>query len=274
MAINGYCTVTEYRAYNSITSTNATEDAFVEKIIAAVSRYIDRDTRRVFYPRIETRYFDVPESRTLMLDDDLLELTTLTNGDDVAITNTDYIIESRNYYPKWGIKLKETTGIIWETDSNANSGQVIDVLGVWGHHKEYGRAWITGSTLNEASNLNATDLTFTVTSGTNFAAGQVIKVDSEYMNITGVSTNDITVSKRGDNGSTAATHTNGSTVYIWDVEADIKYACLMIVDSMYKKRSGQNVSTVTTVTAGGLIITPQDIPSAAREILQSYRRLI
>ena len=273
--INGYTTLQSVKDLLKITATDTTDDAVIEDMIGQVSRYIDAEAGRKFYPRIETRYYNVPrDRRQLTLDDDLLVLTSVTNGDGDAVVAADYTILPANAYPKFAIRLTDTTSEYWDVDSNSNSEQVIDVLGWWGFRQDYGtRAWITGSTLNEGAGLNATDLTFTVTSGTLFKAGQIIKIENEIMMISSVSTHDITVPMRGDNGSTAATHANATPVYIWAVEPQIEQACRMIVKNFYHNRFGQNTSAVATITAAGVVLAPEDIPASAIKIMQSFRRV-
>lgn len=68
------------------------------------------------------------------------------------------------------------------------------------------------TTLNEGGTLNNSDLTFTVTAGTYFKKGDVLKIEDELMVVSSVSSNDITVLARGYSGSNAATHADGSTV--------------------------------------------------------------
>lgn len=58
------------------------------------------------------------------------------------------------------------------------------------------------------------------------------------------------------------------------VPTQIKDACLMITLSAYKRRHGENLSSVSTVTAGGVIITPQDVPAGAWAKLNPFRRRI
>ncbi|KKL66442.1 hypothetical protein LCGC14_2144920 [marine sediment metagenome] len=133
MAIsNGYATLQEYKDYADITSTDATDDGALEDLIETASRFIDTQTLRTFYARTETRRFDVPNGRTLTLDDDLISITTLTNGDNEVLTTSDYILEPANVTPKFAIILKQSSTKRWELDSNSNSEQVIDVAGSWG----------------------------------------------------------------------------------------------------------------------------------------------
>lgn len=68
------------------------------------------------------------------------------------------------------------------------------------------------TTLNEGGQLSAVDATITVTDGSVFSDGQTIKIDSEYIIIGTVSTNDLTGCARGQFNSTATTHEDGATV--------------------------------------------------------------
>ena len=128
-----YATIAEFKAFASITSTDATDDTVITDILDSVSRFIDNHTRRTFYARTETRYFDVPVGSILDLDDDLLTITTLTNGDTTVLSSsTDYILLPNNEYPKYAVKLKTSSTNVWEQDSSGNSEKAITILGTWG----------------------------------------------------------------------------------------------------------------------------------------------
>ena len=137
MAIsNGYCTLAEFTAYKGASSTDAGDDGVIEDLIEGASRHIDRQTGRTFYARTETRTYDVPEGRELRLDDDLISVTTLTNGDGDEISADDYILLPANTDVKRKIRLKQGSAERWELDSDSNSEQVISVLGSWGRFAE------------------------------------------------------------------------------------------------------------------------------------------
>lgn len=68
-----------------------------------------------------------------------------------------------------------------------------------------------GGTTTLNGGINDTETSIIVTLGKVFAIGQTIKIDTEYMIISNVVTNTLTVS-RGDFDSTATTHLNGATV--------------------------------------------------------------
>lgn len=75
--------------------------------------------------------------------------------------------------------------------------------------------WENGgsTTMNDAGGISAGDLSVTVTSATSFPSeGDFrIKIDSEIITVTHVSTNTFTI-ERGADGTTAASHSDGATV--------------------------------------------------------------
>ena len=286
MAItNGYITLAEFKAYvtapGQTMAVSAADDSVLEQLIEQVSRYFDGETSRTFYPRVETRSLSVPDdedqndTQILYVDDDLLEITTLTNGDSSVIAAASYHLLPKNQSPRYGIQLRNTASISWQTTSAGDPDFAITCLGYWGYHNDYAQhAWATGSTLNEVGGLNATDTTFTVTSGTNFSAGQIVKCESELMIISSISTNDLTIIKRGDNGSTAATHVDTSTITIWIPIKEIKQAAYEVIQAARLRRFGQSQSGITRVTAAGIVIMPQDITEMAQRVIDRYRKLV
>ena len=130
---NGYCSLSEVKAYINTSSTNTGDDAVIEDMIEMASRLIDAETHRTFYARTETRYFDYTSERGLMLDDDLLTITTLTNGDDTVITSADYKLFPLNLPQKNEIRLLQSSSKYWATDGYSNTEGVISVAGTWGY---------------------------------------------------------------------------------------------------------------------------------------------
>lgn len=134
---NGYCTLANIKdRLNPLgVATQATDDAIIESLIEQASRAIDVFCGgRTFYARTaETRYYNVPPDRQLDLDDDLLSVTTLTNGDSTTIAATDYVLVERGRPPYFGIRLKESSTVVWEMDSSGNTEWVISIAGTWGY---------------------------------------------------------------------------------------------------------------------------------------------
>lgn len=277
---NAYATLDEFRDYAIANQTpNAADDVVIDKILEAASRYIDSATGRKFYPRVETRYFSLPngDGRQLWMDEDLLAVTSLLNGEGTAILPAAYNLLPRNEYPKYAVRLTDTTSVYFQVDASSNSEYVISLAGVWGYHEQYAtRAWKRITTVVEAAGLNISDTTFTLarTAGLDATGGQLIKIENEIMATKSKAGVDLTVIARGENGSTAATHANGSSVYLWQYQPEIVEACCEIASSVYKRRAGENMESSSIITAGGLVITPRDVPDLARKICQNYARLV
>jgi hypothetical protein len=278
-AVNLYATLADFQGYmtprGGSISTDATDDATATILLESVSRYIDSETDRHFFPVQKTHLYDIPDfhTDTLWLDDDLLGVVTLTNGDSTVISSSDYILRTANTSPYWAIKLRMTSNITWEPDADGSDEQVISVAGVWGWHNDYAaHGWAIGGTLGAAIS-DTTGLSFTMTAGHSLVAGQLIKIGSELFNISTVGATALAVIARGDNGSTAATHSNGATVYIWQVVPIVKSAVLAIAQSVYQSRSGQASGGKISVTAAGVVIRPEDVPPMAAKVIDNLRRV-
>jgi len=152
---NGYASRSDFLAYMSPTDINAdtTDDPVVDMLVEAASRKIDEITQRTFYARTETHLFDAPvltgfapmtgyplnyfttsrNSSKIYFDDDLLSVTTLTNGDGSVIASANYLLYPANRTPKYAISLKDTTGVVWQADSSGSYLQCISLAGSWGY---------------------------------------------------------------------------------------------------------------------------------------------
>lgn len=271
--INAYSTREDFLDWVTPTDTTAhyVEDTVIDAVLEAVSRYIDDQTGKHFYPVIETRKFDIPDDNTLYIDDDLLAVTTFTNGDDTTITSASYILLPPNRYPKWAIKLIGSTSVTWEADSNDDVEQVIDVLGIWGYHNDYARrAWETLTTTSEE--LDASETAVDLTSAAGVKTGHILKIENELMHVSSKASNTVTVT-RGANGSTAATHSTAATVTVWRPIREIEQACKMIAQNVYR-RFGLPSGEENIVTASGVIITPRDVPTLAAATLKRLEPLV
>lgn len=75
------------------------------------------------------------------------------------------------------------------------------------------------TTANHSTTISTTTLTFTVTDGSVFQPGHMIKIDAELMVIDSISTNAVTVKSRSF-GGTNATHALGATISIVGMARD------------------------------------------------------
>lgn len=282
--LNLYATLADYKAYSTArgqtASTDTADDAVIVNLLESASRYIDgKSGGRFFYPRIETQYYDIPGgggreySREVELyHRDLQTIITFLNGDGTSIASTQYELLPRNDTPKFCIRLKQTSTLIWQLDSDGNWENVLALTGIFGYHNRYTEAWTVGSTL--AEDLDTSETGWDVTSGTSFAAHQIVKVDNEIGIVSSVASNTLTVISRPANGSTAATHTSGTTVYIWQPMADLKQAVLETANNAYQRRFGKSVGENIQVTGAGVVLSPRDIPASTEQFINTYRRYV
>lgn len=237
-----------------------------EKIIEYLSRatrFINRFTRRDFFPWRETRRYPIPHRfsdlsmrrytlANLFFDQDLLAVKQLTNGNgDTLIENTDFFLMESNLWPKNAIQLLFPNfwggGFEIAVLSRAFDQPIIVVDGIWGYHDGYGRpdeAWVDTYDTVAATGITANDKTIVIgdtderdaLNQMKYTAGTMLKIDDEFMEVTGLTLgtdpdtdpNRVKVI-RGIRGTTAVAHTDPtSKIYKWHVEDDIVEACLQI----------------------------------------------
>lgn len=277
--LGAFATLAEFKAYftsrgGAQLSVDPADDAVLEQLLKQASSHIETQTGRRFMPSVETRYYDVPsvdsdDPRVLKLDGDLLEVLTLTNGDGTAIPSTEYTLRPRNTTPYSAIRLIDNSTYYWASDGAGDTHDVIAVYGIWGFHDRYSKAWATASTANEA--MDTTETGYTVADGAPYKTGDIIRFDNELGYISAVSSNDLTIT-RGENGSTAASHLTSINVTIWQVMAEAKTAVLEIANQAKARRFGQSLNNTETITAGGIVVSPRDIPASAMSFIKTYRR--
>lgn len=304
---NLYATLDDFQAWLTMRgqpamTADAGDDAVMTGILNKVSRWIEEDkqTARTFYPRYETRTYDVPqmhkqyfwvgnsyfpskftgqlEDLDLRLDDDLLTALTVTNGDGVvlsAVSPLPYILLPHNNTPKDVVSIiGSKTNYYWKPDTDGNWRDVISIAGLWGYRTRYSqRAWSLVGTLGAAI-TDTTGLSFTMSAGHTVTRNQILQIDTEIFNVASVAINTVTVNQRGDNGSTAATHLNGASVYAWNPEEELQDTVLQIAQRVYSERSGQASAGQVQVTGAGVVIRPSSVPDDAMATIESLRRTV
>jgi len=130
-----YIEIEDLRLYLGIEAT--TDNLLLEAAIEDAQSYIESQTNRKFEATTDTRYYsrealDRHNSTVLHLDEDLLTVTTLSNGDSsgTAITSTYYWLLPRNDGPPYHqIQLTTADGYYWQWDTDC----WVSVLGTWGY---------------------------------------------------------------------------------------------------------------------------------------------
>lgn len=271
---NLYATLSQLRARLLGMESNDDDDILLE-VLEDASRQLERATHRLFYPRILTRYYDYQSTFELKLnpEDDLLSVSSLTSfQDSVTIASSDYHLmcgESYNLQPYDRIKLDRARGAVFGYSGTAQKANKI--TGVYGYHNDYSNAHgLSGATVGET--YNSSDTTLTVSNGTKFQKGQTIRIDSEWLYISDIATNDLSV-ERAVNGGAAAAHSSGTVIYIYKPMRDVERVTLRYAVWLYKQLESPFSFELQTGADGRVIIPPQAPPEVHRFVKQ-YQRML
>ncbi len=131
-----WTTAAEIRDLTDIDS--GVEDVLLKALIANAEKHIETQTDRQFTAAAATRYYDPTDPEVvngpyLYLDEDLVSVTTLINGDaDTLTAATEYILQPVNTGPPYHeVKLITSGGIMWTFDDDPEIA--ISLLGSWGY---------------------------------------------------------------------------------------------------------------------------------------------
>lgn len=301
-----YATLYQARQYLGLSATETGDDTKLETFAQQSSRSIERYCRRRFDVRYETRLLDYPIAARsafgvysaemfvaqmnaagdlgqgrLKVDDDLLSVSELLNGEETEVVASDYVLEPANVYPKHSIRLKSGSGLYWLPDSDGNREQVISVTGLWGYHDRYSDAWVNSLDTVQNNPLTAIATSLTVSDGdglagdgaaNRFQAGQLIQIESEFLEVSYVSSNTLTV-VRGANGSTAAAHAQGTAISIYRPMPDVVLAATRLIAWRYRQKDANSFNR-ETILETGVYIAPTAMPPDVVSLLPRPRMML
>ncbi len=253
------------RTYLAITGTG--DDTLLEAVCTRASRIWGRLTRRHFFELAATHRFDYQEGHQLMLyDQDLLSLTTLTNGDGNALST--YYLYPLRFSPKRWIELDKSGGDIFTYSTTPQ--RCIQVAGLWGYHADYDYAWASSLDTVQDNPLSNSATTLNVSDGNKFAIQQTIKIESEQLYITAIAPNALTVI-RGVNGTTAASHVQTTAITIWIPDPDIVHWVTRLANWLYRQKDAPFEKTA--FPAVGTVTIPAAMPVDIAAAAKGYRRV-
>lgn len=233
------------------------------------SRQVDKYTQRHFYCYEGVKYYDGAGAK-FWLPDDLLSVTTLKvdlDGDAVwetTYTTSDYILYPLNAYPKLRLEIN-TYGDYSSFALGVPKG--LEITGVWGY-ADSATPYESRTTLS--GGIAAADTSLVLADGQLVETGETLRIDSEQIFVKEIVTNTLTVT-RGVNGTTAATHLDGATVYVYDYPEDIIQATLIIAMRAWKRKDSAYQDVIGSPETGQ-IITSKGIDPDVRELLNPYKR--
>ncbi len=269
-------------AYIGLETTDTDNDVQLRKLLEQSTIQLDKYTRRFFNTREETRFFDgvdwnIGSRGILFLPVDLLSVGTLKTDEDGdgtyenTFASTDFHLYPLNDFPKTRIELNRFGD---QTHFAAGVQKGVEIVGVFGHGDGLSATpfFDSGNTTN--GELDATETGVTVSATTGLAIGHTIRVESEQMYIQSISALVLTV-RRGVNGTTAATHTTGQTVNIYEYPAPIFQACLIMTMRAWERKDSAYQDIVGNPELGTLIASKGIDPDVAETVKQyvKYRGL-
>lgn len=241
-----YATLAETKQYMAAEST--IDDTDLLGLIRQVSNRIDRKfmpRRRapVFAPFIETRKFSLSGNHvnsyngTFYIGEPLLALTSVDIGAQSLAVGTVAELWQGDVSPYMTLGLVDCCCGSWYRYlqcAGCNRNAFVTIAGVWGYNVDYANAWIDTLQDVPVANLTASQTSFVVSDvdAANalgltpaISAGNLLQIDTEWMEVTATdtTTNTVTV-RRGVNGSTAAAHTAGAAITSYQVEEAVKRA--------------------------------------------------
>lgn len=237
-----YASLADLKAWmvsNGATDYGTTDDAALLTILEGASRRVEGFCQRSangsgFGPRTGTNRYDGTGGNVLMLDDDLLSLTTCkvyastaSATYQTAVAETDYFLFPYDTLPKRRVILHGQSSAI---SVFTYGRRTVELIGSWGYSDERVTCTATASAIATTSGTSVT-----VSSGAEFAVGQTLLIDSEQMYVTAVVSTTLTV-VRGANGTTAATHGAASAVALYRYPREVVDATLRIAHRRWRAK--------------------------------------
>jgi len=267
MSVNEYVTYDDLKTYLGITGTG--DDALLKRICTGASHIWDTLARRRFYEEQATKYFNFQTAYELFVaPEDLLSVTTLTNGDGNAISSSDFYLYPLNRYPKLWIEIARSSGTYFTYSTTRQ--RAISVAGLWGWHNDYDHAWEDSGDTVQDDPLGAAATSLNVSDGDNFQVQQMVKIESEQVYITAIAGNALTV-ERGKNGTTAAEHAQGAAISIWQPAYDVEHWALRLAAWLYRQKDAPFMKV--GFPQMGVVAVPASLPPDIREAALRYRRV-
>jgi len=126
-----YCETSDVKLLLDISGTG--DDTLIGGLITQAQEIIESYCHRQFEASTETtRYFDAVrdvDGLVLNLDEDLAQISTVTNGDSTVVTSAQYATEPRNRTPYHALRLLANSGVDWEYTTDPENA--IAIKGYW-----------------------------------------------------------------------------------------------------------------------------------------------
>ncbi len=261
-------------------------DNYLMQALEHTSARINIMKEYAFEPTLAPRRFDAlgwhisPDGLTLDVGNNpLLEILSIVDGEGATLTAYNRSTKAGDYYirgnksPYTEIQLAEVSNKNW-TNFDGEYIEAIAVNGIWGFRTNYATAWVSSNDTVQDNPLAAiaTQVTVADADGIDafgliprFSPGQVLRFESEYVEVVGVDpvNNKLTI-RRAMFGTIAVEHAQNTAIILWTPEPTVNRAALRWTDYLYKRQG----SFETVVVEGDTRTTfPPDAPEEVQNIL-------
>jgi hypothetical protein len=252
------------RLHRGLVAAEDDDDDLLRVFIGEASQEFCEATQRTPHPYVATKSFG-PErlqgGLRLQLGDDLLAVSSITNGDDAAISS-GYHTAPDNVYPKSAVLLNSSGATTWSFTDNDDR---VLIAALWGYVPHYGQQWANLTTLNGA--MDATVTTLAIADATLLETGMYVLVGTEQMYVDDAATRRVV---RGANGTTAASHISSDVVQKFVQLRDIASAVRDL--AAYKYLTKDQIGSQVQVYDGGTVQVQSLSPMYAKTVERHKRR--
>ena len=277
-----YCTLAEAKVEIKATGTSGDNEVlrWIRQVSSRVDGLLTLTRRRPYFePYIEQRQFMVTRRavdawwNVFYFHQNLLVFT------EVLLDTTDKtsVVEAfpQDESPYRALRFTSTSQSWYSEVSSGRTPVYVKITGTWGYHRDYDNAWLEVEALAANINASVTQMTVADVDGEDpfgvtprLSAGALIRVNSEYMRVidTVAAANTANL-KRGVNGSTAAAHSLGDAVEVWQVEEPIRREVARQAGLYFSRKGAFEVQTLDAV---GIQQYPQDLTVGLRAALSEY----
>jgi hypothetical protein len=275
---NAYVSLDTLKSSGVLNIIGTDDDTRLRSLIEAASRMIDRYCNRHFYVLNAAKKFDGDGSTTLLIPD-LISVDSLQTDDnkdrsfETTWATTDYLLLPSNADPASSSNpgSRPYTRIDVDIDAGTKSAfpagrQMVQVAGQWGWWQHLRRASETASAIADASTTSVT-----VSSRADVETGHTLLIDSEQFYVQSYSGDTLTV-VRGINGTTAASHSGGVAIDIYDYPGPIVESVIIQASRLWRRKDS-TFSAVTGFPETGQAWVSIGLDADVTLMLGQYRKL-
>jgi hypothetical protein len=162
-------------------STTARNDRQIDRCIESAARRVDGLCHRIFYPHLDTKYFDWPMDqgtapwRMWLEECDLISATTVTSGG-VVIPTGNYNLEPNRVGPPYD-RLEVNISTQSALSSGSTYQRSLSVNGLWGYTDEQAEVGATAEALDTVE----TGIDVDALAASEIGVGTILRIDDERL---------------------------------------------------------------------------------------------